>query len=195
MPEYIEWRAKKLAVALAGAAVEPEVAEAILAGGEELSNDSPVADKMAWLEGAMGRLEAALDPCLWHAVRERCACCLGGKRLQQSRAIARDHGTLAERVAAANAAPFVFGHSVEQLDDDRFRVCFFPDDWEHYPCGCFPKPTQALPLSYCYCCGGHVKHHLQKALGLKLDVEVKTSALASGGTERCVFELTRAEGR
>ena len=46
-------------------------------------------------------MDKLLKPRTRHEVREGCACCLGGKRLKLSKAIARDHETLEERLRAA----------------------------------------------------------------------------------------------
>ena len=50
-----------------------------------------------------------------------------------------------------------------------------------------------MSKTYCYCCGNHVKHHLETVLGKKLDVEVITSALMSMGKKSCRFVLTELE--
>jgi hypothetical protein len=52
---------------------------------------------------------------------------------------------------------------------------------------------KAMSKTYCYCCGNHVKHHLETVLGKKLDVEIITSALMSMGKKSCRFILTELE--
>lgn len=126
-------------------------------------------------------------------MREACACCLGGKRLQLSKAIARNHATLEERICAANETSYVFGHSVTQRDDGTIRVQFFPDGLASYRCPCMPKATEPMSITYCYCCGGHAKHHLQIALGRRLEVEAIHTALSSGGKLPCTFAFTIVE--
>ncbi len=191
MDTYPYGRVRTLARELKAGDVPEQTREAILAGGEQLGASTPADRKARWFAGAMERMDALLDEPTRHAIRERCACCLGGKRLELSRAIARDHETLAERVAAANATPFVFGHSVEQVTVDRFVVRFSPEGRDEYQCVCLRGAEGPVSETYCYCCGGHVKHHLQHALGLKLKVKVLSSALSSGGESGCAFELTR----
>jgi hypothetical protein len=137
-------------------------------------------------------MDQLLEPETCHAVREACACCLGGKRRTLSRAIAREHATLEERIHAANETHFVFGHSVTQQEDGTIRVQFPPDGLDEYRCPCL-KAREPISITYCYCCGGHVKHHLQIALRRKLDVEVISTSLSSGGTRPCVFDLTIVE--
>jgi hypothetical protein len=190
---YADGHVDRLNTQLKRARVAPEVVAEIMAGADAIQARTKPAEKAAWLRGAMQRLDAALDVAVVRAVREGCACCLGGKRLEISKAIARDHDTLEARIAAANEARFVFGHSVTRLPDGRIRVGFFPEGATNLRCPCLREAAEPLPISYCYCCGGHVKHHLQTALGRKVTCEVESSVLSSGGQKPCVFLLTLVE--
>jgi len=191
--KYEDGRINRLADNLVRAHVAPEVVEEIMAGGETITRSSSGEAKAAWFREAMLRMNRLLDRDVRCSVREGCACCLGGKRLQQSKAIARTYATLEERIAAANEAHFVFGHSVTRQPDGRILVAFEEEGKEHYRCVCLPKAEEPLPVTYCYCCGGHIKHHLQIALGHKLDLTVRSSALSSGGTRPCTFLFSLVE--
>jgi len=194
MSEYENGRVRMLARSLAKQGVSDEIAAQILESGEKLGRRPTPEGQVAWMSEAMHRMDALLDAPTRHTVRERCACCLGGKRLQVSRGIAKDHATLEERIRAANEARFVFGHSVRLTEDGEVQVSFFPEGQPHYRCVCLPAAKEPISITYCYCCGGHVKHHLQIALGRKLEMTVRSSALASGGTEPCAFTF-RMVGR
>ena len=187
MPEYAFGRIRVLAERLAKHGVCAEVAARILAGGEEIKQTTSPERKADWMRCAMARMDELLDVPTRRAVREDCACCLGGKRLQTSKRIARDHASYEDRIAAANEARFVFGHSVTVEEDGRVLVRFAPEGLPSYRCVCVPKSREPISDTYCYCCGGHVKHHLQTALGRKLECEVRSSALSSGGTQPCTF--------
>jgi hypothetical protein len=187
MPTYEYDRIKVLAEQLAKAGIADDVAAQILAGGESIRKADSPQKKAAWMAAAMRRMDQMLTPRVRQAVRQQCACCLGGKRLQMSRAIAREHATLQERIAAANETRFVFGHAVTQQDDGRILVEFSPAGLDHYRCVCLPQAQEPMSITYCYCCGGHAKHHLQTALGRKLELKVRSSALASGGKKPCTF--------
>ncbi|HSV73536.1 MAG TPA: DUF6144 family protein [Chthonomonadales bacterium] len=184
---YRNGRVRKLAESLRRHGVPEETAAAVLEGGEALPGTPRPEITTAWMRGAMERMDALLDSDTRRDVREACACCLGGKRLQLSRAIARDHATFEDRLAAANRTPFVFGHSVTQEPDGRVLVCFAPEGLPEYRCVCLRGAKEPISPTYCQCCGGHIKHHLQIALGRKLECEVRSSALASGGREVCSF--------
>lgn len=187
MPTYEYGRAKVLAEKLAAHDIAPDIIARIMEGGEKLRAKDSSEAKADWMREAMRRMDKLLPPKVRHAVREGCACCLGGKRLQQSKAIAKQHETLEERIAAANETKFVFGHSVELLPDGKVLVSFSPEGLDSYRCVCLPKAGEPVPITYCYCCGGHAKHHLQTALGRKLELKVRSSALASAGKKPCTF--------
>ena len=187
MATYEYGRIQKLADSLAKAAIAPEIIAQVMAGGEEIKKDTSPEKKADWLRGAMRRLDALVDRPIRLAIREACACCLSGKRGEVSRAIAKEHATLDERVRAANEAKLVFGHGVSLTDDGKVLVEFAPEGLPEYRCACLPKAREPLSITYCYCCGGHVKHHLQTVLGRRLDVTVRSSALSSGGRRPCSF--------
>jgi hypothetical protein len=193
MTQYEYHKITTLAEQMEAAGIAPEVREQILAGGEEIHKGTAPERKAAWLKGAMQRMDQLIEHEARHAIREACACCLGGKRLLLSKAIAKEHATLEERIAAANATRMVFGHSVTMQEDGQVLVAFSPEGQESYRCVCVPKAKEPLSITYCYCCGGHVKHHLQTALGRPMTVKVRSSALSSGGSKPCTFLLAFAE--
>lgn len=145
------------------------------------------------MKEAMLRMDNLLDRETRYAVREACACCLGGKRLKIAKGISRANENLEDRIKAANEARYVFGHSVTMMEDGRILVCFWPEGLTEYRCVCLPKAKEPLSITYCYCCGGHVKHHLQIALGQKLACKVRFSAVSSGGKKPCTFIFSMGE--
>jgi hypothetical protein len=190
MPQYEYGRIAKLAENLERAGISQELIGQIMAGGDAIRQATSSEAKAAWLKEAMHRMDKLLDRETRYAVREGCACCLGGKRLKLVKEIAQRGGTLEERVRAADETKFVFGHSVTLQDDGRVLVRFAPEGLPEYRCVCLPKAQEPLSITYCYCCGGHAKHHLQIALGRKLHCEVRSSALSSGGRRPCTFLFT-----
>ena len=194
MQTYEYGRIRKLAEELENANIASGIIDSIMDGGESIKKGTTPEKKADWFNGAMRRMDKLLDAGTRRAVREACACCLGGKRLKMSKAIARDHGTLEDRISAANDAKFVFGHGVELQADGKILVSFAPEGKESYRCVCLPKAKEPLPITYCYCCGGHAKHHLQTALGSELEMKVRSSALSSGGKRPCTFLFTLRSG-
>jgi len=195
MRKYEEGRVNKLSKSLKRAGIARGLISQIMKGGEAIRNSTTPQEKADWLKKAMLRMDELLDKDARQAVREACACCLGGKRLKLSKAIAIQNETLKDRIKVANktflSSPFLFGRGVKMLKDGRIQVSFAPEGLPAYGCSCFGgKVKGPLPITYCYCCGGHVKHHLQIALGRKLECQVRSSSLSSGGKKPCIFLFT-----
>ena len=189
MKNYEYHRIGKLAEQLEIAGIDREITDRIMKGGEDILRKTSPEKKADWLRGAMLRMNKLFDSKTRNAVREACACCLGGKRLEISRKIASENESLEARIKAANEAKLVFGNSVTMLENGEVQVRFFPEDLDQYRCVCLPKAKEPLPITYCYCGGGHVKHHLQIALGRDLECTVRSSALSSGGRLPCTFSF------
>jgi hypothetical protein len=188
MPTYEYGRIRTLEEKLVDAGVDAGIIAEIMAGGSEIRAGAKPEKKSDWLHDAMLRMDDLLDEETRHAVRAACACCLGGKRHKLAQEIYQNYGSFEERVRAANETPYVFGHSVTLQEDGQVLVSFFPES-ESYRCACLPKAREPISITYCYCCGGHVRHHMQTALGVPLAVRVVSSALSSGGKESCKFLL------
>jgi hypothetical protein len=191
--KYEYGRIRVLADGLARAGVSQEITAQILEGAEDIERGTSPEAKAAWMGEAMHRMDKLMDRETRYAVREGCACCVGGKRLEASKAIFKQNACLEERIRAANEARFVFGHSVTLEEDGSILVRFAPEGLDQYRCVCLPKAQEPISITYCYCCGGHIKHHLQTALGRKLALQVRSSALSSGGRKPCTFSFTFAE--
>jgi hypothetical protein len=187
MKNYEYHRIGRLAEQLEIAKINQEKIEQIMEGGEDIRRKTSPEKKADWMRGAMIRMNKLLDNETRKAVREGCACCLGGWRLKTSKRIAKENESLEERIKAVNEAKYV-AH-VTMMENGEILVHFAPEGLDHYRCVCLPKAEKPLPITYCYCCGGHVKHHLQIALGRELDCTTRSSALSSGGKKPCTFSF------
>lgn len=190
MKTYEYGRIATLAENLEKAGIAEDLIDRIMEGGEDIRKGARPEKKADWMRTAMQRMDKLLDRETRYAVREGCACCLGGKRLKTVKAISKNHETFEDRIKAADEARSVFGHSVTLQDDGQVLVCFSPEGQSSYRCVCLPKANAPLPITYCYCCGGHVRHHLQIALDRSLKLKVRSSALSSGGKQPCTFLLS-----
>jgi hypothetical protein len=187
MKNYEYHRIGRLAEQLEITGIDRRKIDQIMEGGEDILRKTSPEKKADWLRGAMNRMNKLLDIETRKTVREGCACCLGGKRLKISKEIAQENDSLEDRINAANKANYV--GSVAMMENGEVLVRFYPEGLEHYRCVCLPQAREPLPITYCYCCGGHVKHHLQVALGRELDGTVRSSALSSGGKFPCTFSF------
>jgi len=187
MKNYEYHRIGELATQLEKAAIKQETIDEIMEGGENILRKTGSAKKADWMREAMLKMNKLLDVQTRKVVREGCACCLGGKRLKTSQQIVKDNETLEDRIKAANDAHYV-GRVTLQANGEILAQ-FDMQKTEPYHCYCLPQAEKPLPITYCFCCGGHVKHHLQIALGRELDCTTRSSALSSGGKFPCTFSL------
>ncbi len=166
-----------------------KVSEKVMEGGEDILKKTSPEKKADWLRVAMIRMDNLLDLPTRKAVREGCACRTGKGTSKSSQAVARDNATLEARIAAANKTYMTFGGGVWMQDNGEIMVRFAPRGPGGYRCSCLPKAEKPLSVTYCYCCGGHVKHHFQLSLGLKLEATPRGTALSTGGKKPCTFSL------
>ncbi len=185
MKHYEYHRIGRLAEQLEIAQVDKDIIDQIMEDGENILRKTTPEQKADWLRGAMQKMNKLLDTATRKAVREGCACCLGGKRLKISQTIAKENKTLDDRVKAVSASRVV--GSVMMQENGEILVQYDMQKTAPYHCYCLPQAKEPLPITYCFCCGGHVKHHLQIALERKLDCTTRSSALSSGGRFPCTF--------
>jgi len=85
MKKYEYGRIEKLSQSLEESDISQEIVEQIMEGGEDIRRGTKPEKKAEWFKGAMHRMNELLDRETRYAVREACACCLGGKRLKAVR--------------------------------------------------------------------------------------------------------------
>jgi len=68
-------------------------------------------------------------------------------------------------------------------------------------CACYRRlmkdqpETGSISKTFCGCCGGHIRHHYQNILGVKLKLkQVVSTPISSGGKDRCEFLFDIVEG-
>jgi len=162
-------------------------------GGEDIIRTTSLEKKADWLRVAMTRMDKLLDLPTRKAVREGCACRVGKQTSKYSRSIAKGNATLEGRIAVVHNTFMAFGGGVWMQDNGEILVRFGPEGPGGYRCSCLPKAEKPLSVTYCYCCAGHVKHHFQLSLGLKLEATPRGTALSTGGKKPCTFSLRIVE--
>ena len=189
MKNYEYHRIGELAKQLAEAKVEPKIIDQIMEGGKAILRKTSSEKKADWMREAMLRMNKLLDLRTRKAVREACACRLKGRPLKASQGIASKNKSLEDRIKAANKAIAVYGGCVRMQENGEVLMRFSSEGLDHYRCPCLPGADKPLPVTYCFCCGGHVKYHLQIQLGQELDYTIQSTALSSGGKLPCTFSL------
>lgn len=188
MKKSVDRRIAKLAEQLEVAQIDRDIIRQIMEGGEAFGKSAGSAEIAEWFRGAMIRMNKLLDMAKRKAVREGCACHLTGQKLRICEKIVRENKSLEERIKAVNAKNYICG-TLTMNDNGEIIACARPDDRYYRHCVCLPKAQKPLSITYCYCCGGHIKYHLQIALGHKLDGGVVTSPLSTGGKSPCTFSF------
>lgn len=177
--------------------VTGEALDRIYDGFADVGDKSPVKTRTAFLRQAMRILDARVDAEQRIAIIEACACCLGGLRAAKVKrfrdGLAGQNLTLAEQVDRLRQAKPFYNTTVLRPDGTIRDGIYHRVDGK-YRCACtmFSKARLDEPISatYCLCCAGHYRHHLQAALGLALKTKrVVSSPLASMGAEPCEFEF------
>lgn len=164
----------------------------IMRAPEGLTPKSQKSKKAAHLIEVIKRMDAGLDASLRQAVMDWCACCKGGTRDKDCRGYAKRQAgrALAERIEGLSGLQYM-GKPRLSPDGTIVTGIFWQEDGRYRcPCPNFNglALAQAVPLTYCFCCAGHFRHHYQNALGLVLRTkEVRSSALNSLGREPCQF--------
>ena len=171
--------------------IDESTIKTIMESGEKIKSTSSPAVKSKWCCNAMDKMDELLDKKAIQKIREDCACCLGGKREKICREINCNFKTAEERIAAINETHYVFGNEIKISGKGKYEVAFFDEAALPNRCVCMKgaRITKIWSNNWCYCCGGHVKHHLETVLGKKVKVKILSSALTSMGKKNCRFEL------
>lgn len=108
--------------------------------------------------------------------------------------------TLKEKVSLLNEAQMPHKAPCRLNDDGTLSVYWGTDDMrkKSCPCGFINKLPDSfeVPLTFCGCCGGHIRNNYQKSLGLKLRLkEIVSSSSSSNGKKRCEFLYEILEGK
>jgi hypothetical protein len=187
MKESTDPRVLRLAEQLETARIDRNVITQILAGSEAMGKKYSLEEKTDWFRRAMVKMDKLIDRTTRYAIREGCACCLGGRKLKTCQKIVQKYESLEDRVKAVSDKKYICGSVKIAENSDILAV----GDDERYKnrCVCLPQAKKPLSITYCYCCGGHVKHFLQIALGKKLDCTMLASPLSSGDKFPCTFSF------
>jgi hypothetical protein len=185
MKNYVDRRIGRLAEQLEAANINRDIIDQIMDSGENMKHGKSVL-KADWFREAMNKMDKLIAFETRKAIRENCACHVGGPPAKFCSEIAAKNKTLETRVKAANDAHHIFGFNVRMENEDIIVQCQ-PDGLEKYRCVCLPQANKPFPDTYCYCCGGNLKFNLQLAVGHKLDCTLRSSILTSEGKKPCIF--------
>jgi len=156
------------------------------------------------------RMEKTLEPDIMHEILDRHACRGGKDFIARMKKIGKEIAklSLTEKVAHVNNISFEFEEIILN-DDNTLSVKWSFDNNGKYKCLCpamIKKGVRVselasednsignciMPLSYCFCCAGSGRRHLEMQLRVKLKTkEVVSTPINSRGEKPCqlVFEI------
>jgi hypothetical protein len=173
--------------------IEKKIHEKIMESAELVKPSSKPIIIAEWCFNAMSKMDELLEDDIKQKIREDCACCLGGKQKKLCTEVNKNYISSDERINAINESHSVFGHEIKVSGKGKYEVKFHEETLPEYKCVCSHFKLNGLnkkwSKTWCYCCAGHVKHHLETLLGKQLKVKVISSALSSIGKKNCHFEL------
>jgi len=129
------------------------------------------------------------------SVMQEQGCCKSGIGPKAHSAFGREHAgkPLEEKVRLLNGAEGMPHKAPCRLNGDgTLTVHWGAENTKGRDCPCgvikkLPGPC-TVPLSFCGCCGGHIRNNYQKSLGVKLRLkEIVSSSSSSNGKKRCEF--------
>jgi hypothetical protein len=188
MKKSVDRRVLKLAEQLEAANTEAKIIARIMEGGEGIDKSLNPGEIADWFRGAMFKMDELIEPKTRYAIREGCACLLTGRKEKSCLKIAREKESLADRVKAVSDLHYICG---DVFIDENGDINTRGDTTGKYgnKCVCLIMAKEPVSITYCYCCGGHFKHHLQTALGVKLECTAITTPLSTGNKSPCTFSF------
>jgi|WetSurMetagenome_2_1015567.scaffolds.fasta_scaffold123007_2 hypothetical protein len=188
--EYSYGKINRLSNSLIKNKVPKNTYASIMKDGERITKNSKNKEKAQWFFSAITTMDHLLDSKTKKKVREDCACCLSGKRQKLCKQVNKEYSTAEERIRAINDTHYIFGNEIKIIGNGKYEVSFFNEDEPIKKCVCIKDLEGKMSKTYCFCCGGHAKYHLETVLGVPLKVKTVSSALSSEGKQNCTFQLT-----
>jgi len=129
------------------------------------------------------------------SIMQEQGCCKSGIGPKAHLAFGRENAgkPLAEKVKLLNDAKGMPHKAPCCLNDDGTLTVHWGAEnmrGRSCPCGFTKKLPESyeVPLTFCGCCGGHIRNNYQKSLGVKLRLkEIVSSSSSSNGKKRCEF--------
>jgi hypothetical protein len=140
------------------------------------------------------QMDNLLSPEQCLSIMEQQGCCKTGKSDKANRAFGLKYAgkSIEEKINLLSKAKIPYSVPCQINDDNTLTVFWGSGEDGNYKCVCYGirkinKPIK-ISRTYCGCCGGHIRHNLQNALGVGLRLkEIVSSPNSSNGQKRCEF--------
>ena len=156
--------------------------------------DFPESNQPEEILALISQMDALLTEDERLSIMEQQGCCTTGKPAAAHLAFGRRHAgkTVAEKIALLDELDTTHNPPCRLNDDGTLSVFWELGNDGDYQCVCgyIRKLSDPIAVSptFCGCCGGHARKNLQRSLGVNLKLKkIVSSAVSSGGKERCAF--------
>jgi hypothetical protein len=147
----------------------------------------------------ISRMEKLLDPELTHSILDSHACGTSVREINDIKKI--EAGTLRGKIEKiAGLEDFHKDWNVSLSPDKTLTAGWILRENDNYICVCSApvkkgvkvsdiiNGDRVMPITYCYCCAGHCRKHLQKLFDIELKtIEIVSSPINSKGRKPCEF--------
>mgnify|MGYP000843948532 CR=1 FL=1 len=146
------------------------------------------------------RMESKLDPEIVYKILDSCACGISLKELKSIKKIEAD--SIESRIAQISKLnDFHSDWDVKLINNNTLTGGWaIKTDNDKFSCACsavtnkkmkvcdLVNSDRTMPLSYCFCCAGHCRRHLEMLLGIQLKTrKIVSSPINSNGENPCCF--------
>lgn len=146
----------------------------------------------------IGQMDTLLtkEQCL--SIMEEQGCNKTGKAHKMNVSFGRLHAdkSIEEKISLLNDKTVHPSVPCRMNDDGTLSIFWEIGQKDNYQCVCasYAKLKKEQPeignitKTFCGCCGGHIRHHYQNILGVKMRLkEIVSSSISSSGKRRCEF--------
>ncbi|SHJ48286.1 hypothetical protein SAMN02745248_00258 [Hathewaya proteolytica DSM 3090] len=151
------------------------------------------------LVGVIERMEKLLSPEIIYEILDSSACATSKKELNGIKKIEAE--TLQKKIAnIALLGDFHADWNVVLNEDNTLTAGWVIKENDGFACVCtstvnkklkvrdITHENRTMPLTYCLCCAGHCRQHLEKLLDIQLKTkEIVSSPINSKGQKPCEF--------
>ena len=145
------------------------------------------------------RMEKLLDHETVYEILDSSACATSKKELNSIKKIEAE--TLQKKIERIpDLGDFHSDWNVRLNEDNTITAGWIINDNDSYACVCtsvvnkklkvkdIPNEERTMPLTYCFCCAGHCRQHLERLLDIQLRTkEIVSSPINSKGKKPCEF--------
>lgn len=155
--------------------VSQDIIDEIYQGFDGIVSKTNKKIKSAFFKQALDVMNEKLPLERVQKIFEANACCKGGTREKASKSFTKENADLIleEKLALISKKTELYMGQA-RLDENGDLIVAGAGTYtgEKFECVCPTiskvKRSYTIPREYCYCCGGHFKHHYEIMLGVKL---------------------------